>query len=327
MHALPCFALAATVMMSVAATAVAQDASSFPSRPMTLVMPYLPGSTSDRLARVFQEGLTQELKQTVLIDYKPGASGIIANSHVIKTGADGHTFSFTASTSAILPAFKKDLPYDILKDMSAVSLMIKDTYVLVVPPTLPANTYEEYVAYARANPGAINWSTVGAGGGLHLSGEWLSKAIGARFTFVHYKGSATAEVDLLAGRIQSSPKGLASALPIIRSGKVKVIAILTAERTALLPGVRTIAEMGVPDYDYPGWIGILGSGATPPAIVAKLSAALGRAVKLPKAMQLWETVGVNPVGSTPEEFRQALAKEVAHWKKFVADNNIKAEDD
>ncbi len=325
MKALSSLGICAAALFSI--SVAAQDAANFPSKPLTLVMPYLPGSTSDRLARVFQDGLTQELKQTVLVDYKPGASGMIANSYVIKSGADGHVFSFTAATAAILPAFKKDMPYDLLKDMSPVSLMLKDTYVLVVPPSLPVNTYEEYVAYARANPGAINWSTVGAGGALHLSGEWLAKAIGAKFTFVHYKGSATAEVDLLAGRIQSSPKGLASALPIIRSGKVKAIAVLTADRTALLPGLRTVAEMGVPGFEHPGWIAILGSGATPPAIVAKLSAALGRAVKLPKAMQLWESVAVNPVGSTPEEFRQVLTREMAHWKKFVDENNIKAEDE
>ena len=307
--------------------ALAQDpAAAFPSKPLTLVMPYTPGSTSDRMARVFQEGLTQELKQSVLIDYKPGASGVIANSFVVKTGADGHSFVYTAATSAILPAFKSDLPYDILKDMSAISLAVKDTYVLVVPATFPPNTWEEYVAYAKANPGKINWSTVGAGGGLHLSGEWLAKVMDAKLTFVHYKGSAIAETDLLAGRIQSSPKGLASALPIIKAGKVKPIVVLTAERTPLLPGIRTVAELAAPDYEYPGWYGLLGSAATPPAITAKLSAALARALKAPKLNAFWESIGAVPVGSTPEEFKRLLVKEVNHWKKFVAENNIKGED-
>jgi tripartite-type tricarboxylate transporter receptor subunit TctC len=275
---------------------------------------------------VFKDGLSQEFKQPMILDYKPGGSGVIGNQYVIRNGGDGHTVAFAAATIAILPAFNKDIPYDLLKDMAPVSLMIRDVYVMVVPADFPANTFEEYIAYAKANPGKINWGTVGAGGALHLGGEWLAHAMGVKFTFVHYKGSSQAEIDLMAGRIQAVPKGMISAIPLVKSGKAKVLAILQSQRASALPGIRTVAEMGAPDYEYPSWIGIIGAGATPPAIVNKLSAALARGVKSPKSMQTWDQLGVNPVGSTPDEFRRILARETEHWKKFVTENNIRGED-
>lgn len=317
--------LAATIVL-LSMPSMAQDpAANYPSKPITLIIPYLPGSTSERLSHVFKDGLSQEFKQPMILDYKPGASGIIGNQHVIRNGADGHTVAFAAATVAILPAFNKDIPYDLLKDMSPVSLMIRDVYVLIVPADFPAATFEEYIAYARANPGKINWGTVGAGGALHLGGEWLAHAMGVKFTMVHYKGSSTAEIDLMAGRIQGTPKGMASAIPLIKSGKTRVLAILQSQRTPVLPGVRSVAEMGAPDYEYPSWIGILGAGTAPPAVISKLSAALARGVKSPKSMQTWDTLGVMPVGSTPDEFRRILGTEITHWRKFVTENNIKGE--
>ena len=166
---------------------------------------------------------------------------------------------------------------------------------------------------------------MGAGGALHLGGEWLAHAMGVKFTMVHYKGSSTAEVDLMAGRIQGTPKGMASALPLLKSGKTKVLAILQSQRTPVLPGIKTAVEMGAANYEYPSWIGILGAGSTPPAIINKLSAALGRGVKSPKSMQVWESLSVQPVGSTPDEFRRILGQEITHWKKFVQENGIKGE--
>ncbi len=305
--------------------AVAQTPN-FPGKPITMVMPYTPGSSSDNEARIYQEGLQEHFKQQLLIDYKPGASNMIANSYVAKQKPDGYTLVYTVATSAILPAFKEDLNFDMLKDLATVSLTTRRTFVLVANPSLPANNYAEYVAYARANPGKVTWSSVGPGGALHMSGEWLAAGAGIKLLFVHYKGSATAELDLLAGRIDSSPKALISALPIIKSGKAKVIAVITGQRSPLLPDVRTVAEQGIPGYDYPGWVGIMTTGGTPAAIVNQLSAAFKAAITAPRAMKSWEAQGTTPVGSTPEEFRKALTAEMAMWKKLVRDNNIKADE-
>jgi tripartite-type tricarboxylate transporter receptor subunit TctC len=200
-------------------------------------------------------------------------------------------------------------------------------FVLAVRKDFPANTYEEYIAYARANPGKVTWSTVGAGGALHMTGEWLAAGTGAKLSFIHYKGGAQAEVDLLAGRIDSSPKGAVTALPQLKAGKLRVLAIITGQRTNLFPGIRTVAErspeeFGIPNFSYPSWVGVLAPGATPPAIVEKLNADFGKAIHSPKAAQAFQKLDSVVIGSSADGFRQMLAREVAHWKKLVKDNNI-----
>lgn len=316
----------AAVMFAATLLPAAAGAQNFPVKPIVLVMPYTPGSSSDNEARIYQEGLGEHFKQQLVIDYKPGASNMIATSYVARQKPDGYNLLYTVATSAILPAFKPDLDVDLLKDLAPVTLTTKRTFVLVANPGLPANNLPEYVAYAKANPGKVTWSSVGPGGALHMSGEWLAAGFGINLLFVHYKGSAAAEVDLLGGRIDSSPKALISALPITKAGKVKVIAIITKDRSPLLPGVKTVAEQGMPSYEYPGWIGIMTTGGTPAPIVNQLSVAFKAAITTPKAMKGWETQGTTPVGSTPDEFRKQLVAEMAVWKKLVKDNNIKAED-
>ena len=163
-----------------------------------------------------------------------------------------------------------------------------------------------------------------------MTGEWLASATGIKLTFVHYKGAAAPEIDLMAGRLHSIPKGLLSALPLIKSGKLKIIAIITGERTPLLPGVRTVAERtqaesGIPGFAYPSWVGLLAPGGTPPAIVDKLNADIIRAIKSPKAMNGWDAQGTVVVGTSPDGFRKVLINELAQWKKLVKENNIKVD--
>ena len=316
----------AAVLAFVSTASLAQTAPAFPSRPITIVVPFPPGSSTDHELRIYQEGVADFFNQPVLVDYKPGASNQIANSYVAKQKPDGYTVVGTVAASTLLPALKEDLNFDLLKELAPVSLTTRRTFVMVARPTLPANNLSEFLAYARANPGKVTWSTVGPGSGLHMVGEWLAASAGVKFLFVHYKGSAVAELDLMAGRTDVTPKALISALPIIKSGKVKVIAIATSTRSPLLPDVKTVAEQGFPGYDYPGWIGIMTTGGTSQAILNRLSAAFKAAVMTPAAMKGWEDQGTTPVGSTPEEFRKVLATEIAIWKKLVKDNNIKAED-
>jgi tripartite-type tricarboxylate transporter receptor subunit TctC len=303
---------------------LAQGVVSFPSKPITLIIPYTPGSTNDIEARIYQDSLQDQLSSNVLLDYKPGASGIIANGFVAKAAPDGHTLAWTSATTTILPAIRTDIPYDFLKDLAPVGQTTKRIFLLTATPSLPVKTVKELVAYAKSKPGQVSYSTVGQGGAIHLSGEWLASATGMKLNFVHYKGAAASDIDLMAGRIQLSAKGLVGALPLIKSGKIKLLAIYTGERTPLLPGIPTVAESGVPGFDYPSWVGILAPGGTPVAILNRLSAEFKTAVHSPKAMKNWEASGTLPIGSTPDQFRKMLTAEAARWKKLVKENNITA---
>ncbi len=319
-------ALAMSALCSAApVTALAQAAVNFPSRPVSIVLPFTPGANADLEARVYQEGLQTQLKSSVVIDYKPGASGVIAGSYVAKAAPDGHTLGFINVSTTLLPALRKDLPYDLVRDFTPVVMTTENITVLLVTPSFPAQTFQEWVAYARANPGKVTWSTVGSGGGFHVGGEWLASELGIDLTMVHYKGGAAAELDLLAGRIHTTPKQLPPSLPLIKSGKARVIAILTKDRTPLLPGIRTVAEMGAPNFAYPSWIGLVAPAGTPAAIVDRLNAAMVAAIKSPQAMKRWEAQGSVVIGSTPETFRKRIVAEMAQWEKVVKEKNIKEE--
>ena len=322
------FLILPALLMSGAA--LAQGVASFPSKPVTLVSPYPPGNTSDAELRIYQENLAEVWKQGLLIDYKPGAGGIIANNFVTRAAPDGHTLVYTAATISMLPAFREDLPYDTFRDLAPVIQTTMKIFVLAVRPDFPAKTYEEYIAYAKANPGKVTWSTVGAGGALHMTGEWLASGTGAWLNFIHYKGGAQAEVDLISGRIDSSPKGIVTALPQMKAGKIRILAILTGSRTAVLPGMRTVAERspaeyGIPGFSYPGWVGVLAPGGTPPAIVDKLNADFAKAINSPKAVKSFEALDSVVTGGSPEAFRKLLVTEVEHWRKLVKENNIRIE--
>ena len=317
--------VAAGLLALPAVSAFGQGAANYPSKPITLVIPYTPGSTNDIEARIYQENLSEQLKNPVVLDYKSGASGIIANGFIAKSAPDGHTIGWTSATTTILPALRSDLPYDFTRDLAPVGQTTKRIFLLTAAPNLPVKTFQELVAYAKTKPGQVTYSTVGQGGAIHLSGVWMASASGMDLNFVHYKGAAASDVDLMAGRIQLSAKGLVGALPLIKSGKIKLLAIYTGERTPILPNVPTLAESGVPGFDYPSWVGILAPSATPRPILEKLSTEFNKAVHSPRAMKSWETQGTLPVGSTPDQFRKMLVAEAARWKKLVADNNIKAE--
>ncbi len=303
--------------------AQAQGAANFPSRPVTLIMPYTPGSTSDFEARVYQENFPEVFKQSLVVDYKPGASGIIANTAVIKAPPDGYTIAYVPATLGILPAVRDDVPYEWQKELTPVIQTTRRVFLMAVRKDFPANTYQEYVAYARANPGKVSWSTVGAGGALHMSGEWLAGANKIKLNFIHYKGSSAAELDMLAGRIDSAPKAMVTTLPLVKAGKIRALAIITNKRTSLMPDVPTVEEMGIPGYNYPSWVGLVTGGKVPTDIVNKLHAGMVKAITTPKAMKVWESQGTEVVGLTPEEFRKQLLAETELWKRLVKENNIK----
>jgi tripartite-type tricarboxylate transporter receptor subunit TctC len=319
-------ALVATLTALQCASLFAQAAGNFPSRPITIVVPFPPGANADTEMRVYQEGLRPQFKQPVLVDNKPGGSGVIAGSYVAKAAPDGHTLMFVNPTNTSLPALRKDMPYDLLRDFEPVILTTKNTFVLLSNPTFPPRTFPEFIAYAKARPGEVTWGTLGEGGTFHLAGAWLANTAGVKFTFVPYKGGAAAEVDLLAGRINVIPKNLSASLAALKTGKVRALAVLTEESSPAQPDIKPVSEMGYPDFSYSAWIGLATPAGTPAPIVNILSTAVAKAIKTPAAQKRWEAQGSVAVGYGPDAFRKFLVKEMAVWARIVRENNIKLDE-
>lgn len=305
-----------------ASPAQAQPAG-FPARPLTVIAPFTAGSSTDIEIRIYQSGLQEFFRQQVLVDYKPGASNTIANNYVARLKPDGHTMVAVVATSTILPALKPDLGFDLLKDLAPVSLTTRRTFALVAWPGLVPNDVTELVAYARANPGRLAWSTAGIGSGLHMAGEWLKAAAGIDMVMVHYKGSAAAEVDMQAGRVHVTPKAMSAAVPLIKGQKLKIIGIATAARSPLFPEVKTVAEQGFPGYVAAPWAGFFAPRGTPAPVTAKLADDLIWALTQPDVRQRMAEGGSTIVASRPEEFRRFLQAEIDRWARAVKASGAK----
>jgi tripartite-type tricarboxylate transporter receptor subunit TctC len=308
------------------ASVQAQDAASYPSRPVTIVLPFAAGGFSDKEARMYGTKLTGALGQPFVMDFRPGASGTIASGLVAKAKPDGyHTLIVTGSFTTF-PALIKDLPFDIIKDFAPVSLMSQRTSVLIASPKFPVKNLAEYMAYAKANPGKINYGTVGVGGISHLAGAWMHNSTGSSVTFVNYKGAAPLMADLAAGRIDVTSTAALAAVPQVRAGKAVALAIMNARRSDLLPGVPTVSEQAIPNFDYSTWLGISTTGGTPAPIVNKLSQTLAKIAKDAEVVASLEAEGSTAVGSTPAQFRDMMAAETKRWLAVVRDTGIKLED-
>jgi tripartite-type tricarboxylate transporter receptor subunit TctC len=311
-----------------AAVLAQNPVANFPNRPVTIVLPFTPGASTDIETRLYQQRLMEGLKQPVLIDYKPGAGSSLGSIYVAKSVPDGYTILAITPGFSVYPAFfpLDKLPYDPIKDFAPLSLVNKRTALLLVHPSLGVKTYQEYIAYAKANPGKINFGTSGGGGIFHIAGAWLHSATNTSATFVHYKGAGPMNLDLIAGRISAAP-GLPFVVgPYIKSGKVIAIASLTAERSKFMPDLVPVAEMGVPGYDYSSWSGYLAPARTPDAIVNRWSAEFTKVAKAPEIVSRMEADSAEMVGSTPEVFRKLLVTQVANWRKVVQENTIKLEE-
>ena len=300
--------------------------SAFPSRPVTLISTTAAGGPIDIEARLHAKKMTELLGQPFLLDYKPGAGTTIGTAYVAKAAPDGYTLLVTNSSFTLITALYKDLSFDPIKDFAPISMVSQRYTVLAARPSFPAKNFSEYLAYARANPGKVNFGTVGAGSATHMAGAWMSTATNTTVTFVHYKGIAPSLLDLTAGRLDVAPASLSIVLPQIKAGKVKALVVMNDKHAEALPGVATVAEQGIPDYNYVNWMGFLAPGATPTAIVNKLSDGFARGVKAPEVTAMLEAEGNIPVGNTPAQFRQVIVSENARWAKLVQDVGIKLEE-
>lgn len=304
---------------------LAQSTPNYPAKPVTLIAPFPAGGPVDAEVRLYTQKLSQSLGQPFIVDAKPGAGTTIGTAYVAKAAPDGYTLLATNSSFSITPAFYPDLPYDPLKDLAPISLMSKRSTALFAAASAPFSTLAAYLAHARAHPGEINMGTVGAGGALHLSGAWLHSATGTEVTFVHYKGAGPMYLDMFAGRTHAAFVALSSALPFLKAGKLKMLAIANLERSPLMPGVATVAEQVVPGFEYSSWIGIAAPAAIPAPVLEKINAELVKAARSPDIAEKLSPSGTLAVGSTPAFFRQYLAQEIGRWKKLVTELGIKPE--
>ena len=318
-------ACCAALSLSIAFFASAQ-APAYPTKPIRLVVPFPAGGTTDILARAVAQRLTEAWGQPVVVDNRPGAGGNIGSELVAKSTPDGYTLEMgTVGTHAINPSLYAKMPYDHVKDFAPVILVAGVPNVLVVNPAVPAQSVAELIAYAKANPGRLNFASSGSGTSIHLSGELFKVMAGVDMMHVPYKGSSPALADLLGGQVQLMFDNLPSSLAQIKAGKLRALAVTSATRAAALPDVPTIAESGLPGFEASSWFGVLAPAGTPPAIVAKLNAEIDKWLATPEAKEKMLGQGANAAGGTPEDFARHIQIETAKWAKVVKASGAKVD--
>ena len=308
-----------------AAPLIAFAQGSFPSRPIIIVIPYAPGGGTETETRMYAQKIGENEGYRMIIENRPGAAGTIGTAQVARAAPDGHTIMQTILGTVLGPITYPDLTYDPVKDLTPIVLMSKRPVIFMAHPSLPVSNIAEYIAYARANPGKINYSTGGPGGSTHLPGAWLHHATRTEVNFVHYKSTGAFLPDLYAGRVQAAVTTPVNALASIKAGKVRGLAVSSSQRMPNMPDLPSVTET-VPEYDFSSWMGFVGPRGLPPAIVAKLNRDFNRALKTAGVSEKLGGDGIIPVGSTADEFGKLLAKEAAHWKKFVSDTGMKLGD-
>ncbi len=298
----------------------AAQAQPYPARPLRLIVPYPPGGVGDTFGRALGEGLSAQLAQPVIIDNKPGGSQIIGAQAAAEAAADGYTlFLGSASSLAMNVAQHANLPYDPLTSFAPVSLGFTSPLYLVVHPDVPATSVRALVAYAKANPGKLSFASIGPGSSLHLAGEIFNRMADIDMLHVPYKGSMPALTDIMAGRVQVIFDAGTSALPQVRAGRLRVLAVTSAERFSGTPDIPTIAESGLPGYDMTLWFGIVTRAGAPDAAIQTLSAAIGAVLDRPDLKARFLDLGVQLSPSAPEAFGALIAREVSRWTRVIRD--------
>ncbi|SNS87989.1 Tripartite-type tricarboxylate transporter, receptor component TctC [Noviherbaspirillum humi] len=303
--------------------ALAADA--WPAKPITLIVPFAPGGTTDIIARAVGQKLGEALKQPVIIDNRPGAGGNIGAAAAVRAPADGYTFFLATVAHTMAPGIYKNLTYDFGKDLDPVGLVALTPNVLIVNPSVPANTVPELIAYIKKNPGKVNYGSAGTGSTEHMSGELFRALTGTEITHVPYKGGAPMMTDLMAGQIQMAIETSPSANPHIRAGKVKALAVTTQKRSSAYPGVPTLDEAGVKGYDVTTWFALMAPHNTPPAIEQRVHAELMKVLKMPDVEKRFQEQGVSAGDTTPAQLASFIRTETAKWSKVAKESNITSE--
>ena len=316
------FALSAALALACAAA----QGQAYPVKPVRLLVPFAAGGTTDVLARLVGQKLSDTLGQQVVIDNRPGANGNLGTDIAAKSPADGYTIALIFDgTIAINPAVYRKLPFDPQKDLAPIGNVAQLPLIMVVHPDVPAKNVAEFVAYAKANPGRVNYSSAGPGSTGHLTGELLKARAGIDLVHINYKGGGQAVQDLLGGQIQMLLTGLPTVEGHLKGGKLRALAFTSAKRIAGAPDVPTLAESGYPGFVVASWYGLFAPAGTPPDILRKLNADLNRILQAPDVLARLSTLGVEPTGGTPEQFAETIRIDTLRWAKVVNDAGIRLE--
>jgi tripartite-type tricarboxylate transporter receptor subunit TctC len=320
-------AMSAAFLLASATLAFAQAGpeANYPNQPIRIVVPFTPGGTSDILARGVGQRLSDELGQPVVVDNRAGGGANIGAAYAAKSTPDGYTLFLISTVHAINASLYARLAYDPVRDFAPIALIAETSQVLVVDPALPVGSVADFIAYAKARPGALNYASVGAGSQPHLSAVLFARITGITMAHVPYRGAAEAITALLGAHVHLTFATAPSAVPFVRSGQLRALAVTTPARIAALPDVPTMIEAGVKDYVVAGWNGLAGPAAMPAAIVDKLNAAVVKIVNEPAMQRFLLEQGAEPRTGTPPQFGAYIRDEVDKWAKVVRDAGAQAE--
>jgi tripartite-type tricarboxylate transporter receptor subunit TctC len=310
-------------LLSLALTANAQT---YPSKPIRLICPFPPGGAVDIASRSIAAELTKVLGQTVTVENKPGAGGNIGGVEATRAAPDGYTlFMTTSGINAINPALYAKMPFDPNKDLAPVAALVSLNNVLVLHPSVKANSVAEVIALAKAQPNALNYASSGNGTSIHMSGEMFKFFTKTEMTHIPYKGSAPAMTDLLGGQVMMMFDNIPSAIPYIKAGKLRALATTGAKRDPTLPDLPTLAEAGISGYESGVWFGLLAPAATPKDVIAKVNEAANKGLKLPEFVKRMTELGYLMMGGSPEQMADLLKAEVARWGPVVRASGAKVD--
>lgn len=310
--------------LTLAAFCGVATAQNYPAKTVRMVVGYPPGGPTDLIARIVSQKLSESWGQQVIVDNRPGASGMIGAELTVRAAPDGYTLLMVPVTYAVTPSLYPKMTYDAAKDLAPVAQVAAAPFILVVHPTLPVKTVKDLIALARSRPAQLNYASASTGGMPHLAGELFNTMTGVKMIHIPYKGAAPATTDLLAGQVQLMFNNMLSAMPQVKNGRLRAIAVTSTKRSAAVPELPAIAET-VPGYEASGWYAALAPAAMPRELIAKINSDMNRIMKMPDVMQRLAGDGVEAVGTTPEQFGTYLRSEIAKWGKVVQTSGAKAD--
>ena len=324
MHILQLFAGLTAVALVASADPVTAQA--WPSRPIRIIVSYAPGGVTDIIARAVAQPVGEALGQSVLVENRPGAAGVIGTEMVAAAVADGYTLLMFVDGNSMMPTAIRNIKHDPVKSFAHVSLLGRGSLVLVAHPSLPVSSLQDVIRYGKANPSALSFATPGKSGPQHLAFESIKASAGFSAEHIPYKGGGQAIVDVVAGQVKLGMLGMAPALPHIKAGKLKALVVTSRDRSKLLPDVPTVAEAGIPGFEMAQWQGLVAPAGTPPEIVARLHAELLKAMRLPAVVEKLAAIGMeNATSATPDEFTQMIVRETKRWPELFKTAGIQAE--
>lgn len=299
------------------------EAQKWPEKTVRIVTPFAPGGGTDFFARLLTQRLSETMGQQFIVDNRPGAGSTVGTEHVAKSPPDGYTFLMTSSSFSVNPALYPKLRYDSIKDLAPVTMVVSVPHVIVVNPSLPVKTVQDLVRLARSKPGALLYSTAGQGSAIHLAGALFGEVTKTDLVQLAYKGSPPAVTAVISGEAALMFSTIETVMPMIRSGRLKALAVSTRERSPMLPEVPTVMESGFKAYEVIGWFGLFAPAGTPSAIIDQLRSEVAKALAVPEIRERMVSQGAQPVGNTPAEFGRFVREEIGRWTQIIQQAGIK----